>query len=204
MGPKLFPLYINDICDVSSDIKYMLYADDTSILCSSNNIKKSCKTMNKNLEELQTWFIVNKLSLCIEKTNYMIFSNNRIDKSDIFIRIDQKLIKQVMITKFLGVMIDSHLQWKEHINCVNLKISKCIATMYNLRDIFTVNTMKQLYNSFIFSYIDYYHEVWGRTYPSNVNPVYVMQKKTIRIIFNAHYNEHTNNFFDRIKCIKTV
>ena len=76
-----------------------------------------------------------------------------------------------MITKFLGVMIDSHLQWKEHINCVNLKIKKCIAIMYNLRDILAVNTMKQLYDSFIFPYIDYCLEVLGRTYPNNVNPV---------------------------------
>ena len=60
--------------------------------------------MNKNLEELQTRFIVNKLSLSIEK-NYILFSNKRIDKSDIFKKIDQKLINQVMITKFLGVMI---------------------------------------------------------------------------------------------------
>ena len=66
-----------------------------------------------------------------------------------------------------------------------------------------VNTMKQLYNSFIFPYIDYCLEVWGRTYPSNVNPVYVMQKKAIRVIFNAHNNEHTNNYLLRIKCIKT-
>ena len=42
--------------------------------------------MNKNIEELQTWFIVNKLSLRIEKTNYMLFSNKGIDKSDIFIK----------------------------------------------------------------------------------------------------------------------
>ena len=78
----------------------------------------------------------------------MIFSNKRVDESNIFVNIDQKLIKQVMITKFLGVMIDSHLQWEEHVNCVNLKISKCIASIYNLRDIFTVNTIKQLYNYF--------------------------------------------------------
>ena len=52
----------------------------------------------------------------------MIFSNKRIDKSDIFIKIDQNLISQAMITKFLGVMIDSHLQWTEHINCVNQKM----------------------------------------------------------------------------------
>ena len=61
----------------------------------------------------------------------MIFSNKGIDESDIYVKIDQKLIKQVMIAKFLGIMIDSHLQWKKHINCVNLKISKCIVIMYN-------------------------------------------------------------------------
>ena len=65
---------------------------------------------------------MNKLFISIEKINYMIFSNKRTDKFNIFVKIDQKLIKQVMITKFLGVMIDSHLLWKEHINCVNLKI----------------------------------------------------------------------------------
>ena len=70
-----------------------------------------------NLQDLQTWFIVNKLSLSIEKKNYMIFSNKGIGKSDILIKIDQKLIKQVMINKFLGVMKDSHLQWKEHKLC---------------------------------------------------------------------------------------
>ena len=82
-----------------------------------------------------------------------------------------------MITKFMGVMIDSHLQWREHINCVNLKISKCIASMHNLRDIFTVNTMKQLGNYFLFPYIHYCLEVWDITYQSNVNSVYIMQKK---------------------------
>ena len=121
------------------------------IFVMSLQILNICNTINKNLEELQTWFIFYKLSLSIEKTNHMIFSNKRIDKSDIFIKIDQKLIKQVMITKFLGVMIDSHLQWKEHINFVNLKFSKCIAIMHKLIEIFTVNTIKQLYNSFVFS-----------------------------------------------------
>ena len=71
-------------------------------------LKKLCNTISNKLDELQNWFIVNKLSLSIEKRNYMIFSNKRIDKSNIFIKIDQKLINQVMITKSLGVMIDGH------------------------------------------------------------------------------------------------
>ena len=70
--------------------------------------------------------------------------------------------------------------------------------MYNLRDILKVNTMKQLYDSFIFPNIYYCLEEWHRTYPSNVNPVYVMQKKIIRIIFN----EHTNNYFIELDALK--
>ena len=130
LGPRLLLLYINDICNVSSDIKYILYANNTSILCSNNNIEKLCNAINKHVEELQTWFIVNKFSLGIEKTNYIIFPKKRRGKSDIFVKIYQKFIKQVMITKLLGVMIDNHLRW--NISCFNLKISKCIAIMYNL------------------------------------------------------------------------
>ena len=98
-------------------------------------------------------------------------------------------------------MLDCHLQWKEHVNCVNLKISKCIAITYNLRYIFTVNTMKQHHNSLIFSYIDYCLEVWGRTYPTNVNSVYIMHKKAIRRISNTHYNEHTNNYLIELNAL---
>ena len=50
----------------------------------------------------------------------MIFSNLKMVKTNIFIKIDQKLMKQVMITKFMGVMIDSHSQLKEHINYVKV------------------------------------------------------------------------------------
>ena len=74
--------------------------------------------------------------------------------------------------------------------------------MYNLRDIFTVNTMTQFYNSFIFQYIYYYLGIWGGTYPCNVNSAYIMQKKAIRRIFNTQYNEHTNNYFEELHALK--
>ena len=73
--------------------------------------------------------------------------------------------------------------------------------MYNLRYIFTVNTMKQHYNCFIFPYIDYCLEGWGRTYSRDVNSVYIMQEKVIREIFNAHYSEHTNNNFVELNAL---
>ena len=41
LGQKLLTLYINDICKISSDAKYILFADDTSILCLNNNKKNN-------------------------------------------------------------------------------------------------------------------------------------------------------------------
>ena len=77
LGQKLFPLYINDICNISTDGIYILFADDTNILCANNNRKKLCKTTNQNLKELQIWFIVNKLSLSTEKKTTWYSQKNR-------------------------------------------------------------------------------------------------------------------------------
>ena len=67
--------------------------------------------INGGLEQLQTWFSVNRLSLNISKTNYMIFSNRRIT-ADICVRINKEKINGVHSTTFLNVVIDVKLNWK--------------------------------------------------------------------------------------------
>ena len=61
--------------------------------------------------------------------------------------------------------------------------------------------MKQLYNSYIFPYIDYCLEVWDGSYLSNVDSVYIMQKKAIRS-FNTQYNAYINNYFIELNALK--
>ena len=70
--------------------------------------------------------------------------------------------------------------------------------MHNLRDIFTVSTMKQLYNSFIFKYVIYCLEVWVGHIQAMLIQFMQCRKTGIRIIANAHYNEHTNNNFNEL------
>ena len=64
--------------------------------------------INGGLEQLQTWFSVNRFSLNISKTNYMIFGNRRIT-ADICVRIDKEKINRVNCTQLLGVVIDDKL-----------------------------------------------------------------------------------------------
>ena len=78
LGPKLFAMYINDICKVSKVFKYILFADDTNLLCCGRDLNELGRIINGGLEQLQTWFSINKLSLNVSKTNCLIFGNRRI------------------------------------------------------------------------------------------------------------------------------
>ena len=67
LGPLLFILYINDICNASKVFDCILFAEDTNLCCSDNDINDLCEIINVELDKLNTWFSVNKLSLNIKK-----------------------------------------------------------------------------------------------------------------------------------------
>ena len=63
LGPKLLILYINDICNISEIMKFVLFADDTYILCKHENYVSLYELVNIELSKLSKWFSINKLSL---------------------------------------------------------------------------------------------------------------------------------------------
>ena len=65
MGLLLFLIYINDFASVSSKLYYVLFADDTNVFISVNNLRK--------LDKLYAWLQSNKLTLNLLKTHYMVF-----------------------------------------------------------------------------------------------------------------------------------
>ena len=75
LGPILFLIYINDICNVSDSLQYVLFADDTNIFCSEKKLVDLQVILNRELSQLYVWFSVNKLSLNLDKTNYILFRN---------------------------------------------------------------------------------------------------------------------------------
>ena len=79
LGPILFIIYINDLCNVSDVVKCFLFADDTNIFCSEINLTDLQLTLNRELGKLFVWFSVNKLSLNLSKTNYILFRNRSAD-----------------------------------------------------------------------------------------------------------------------------
>ena len=69
------------------------------------------------------WFQVNKLFLNVAKTNVMIFGNKR-DEENYMVTINGMNINTVYVTKFIGVHIDSKLNWNKHLSVIKTKIAK--------------------------------------------------------------------------------
>ena len=57
------PCYINDMCDVSKVLDFILFADDTNIFFSHKNVDVIEKTLNEELPNLTDWCQANKLSI---------------------------------------------------------------------------------------------------------------------------------------------
>ena len=114
LGPKLFILYINDICNISKILKFFLFVDDTNIFCSGHDAMQLSRDFSNELDKLSVWFAVNKLILNVSKTNFMVFGNSKQRNTILQVSIKNSKIKRVYVTKFLGILIDDRLNWKEH------------------------------------------------------------------------------------------
>ena len=92
------------------------------------------------------WLNVNRLSLNIDKTNFIIFHPfNKPSKHNVTIKINKKAINEKESVKYLGAIIDSSLSWKHHIINLTKTISRVIGIMYKLRPFLPVNVMKSIY-----------------------------------------------------------
>uniref|UniRef100_A0A8C6M4T9 Reverse transcriptase domain-containing protein n=1 Tax=Nothobranchius furzeri TaxID=105023 RepID=A0A8C6M4T9_NOTFU len=201
LGPKLFIMYINDICKVSKILKFVIFADDTNILCSSGEFQQVVEVITQELKILKTWFDRNKLSLNLNKTKFMLFGNHKKD-INIEICVDNVYLERVNTIKFLGVIIDHKACWKSHITYVRGKLARGIAVLGKVKHFLDRKTLYMLYCAFILPYMSYCVEVWGNTYKSNIQTIIIMQKRAIRLINQEGYRAHTNALFIKTQALK--
>ena len=144
LGPILFILYVNDICNVSNILKLILFADDTNLFISGRDLPSLCHIITNELTKMYKWFNVNKLSLNVSKTNFMVFSNKKVNQ-ELNILINNMRIEQVENTKFLGVQIDNKLNWKAHIVKLKSKLCKAISIIYRCSSLVNELALRTLY-----------------------------------------------------------
>ena len=130
LGPLLFTLYINDLPNSSNLLHSVIFADDTNLFMSHKNEHVLKDLLNTELQKVNTWFKCNKLSLNINKTNFILFHSKQNTIDPICLNIDGKELSRVKSTKFLGVFIDESVNFKCHIDHLLSKLSKYVGLFF--------------------------------------------------------------------------
>ncbi len=201
-------MYVNEITKVSNIFKINLFADDTSLIHTHDNFEYLIKETNEELIRISTWLATNKLVLNIGKTNYIIFTSKgkSYNKNVSNIKIDGNNIQQVNKTKFLGIIIEEHLNWATHINHLCNIIARNVGIIQKLRYFIPAYVLKilyRLYHSLISSHLQYCTSLWANSYNySHLHKLRLLQKKAIRILSNTDYRAHSSKLFLKLKWLK--
>ena len=91
------------------------------------------------------------------------------------------------------------LSWKDHISFVCRKVARGIAVIIKARKVLRSESLKCLYYSFIYPYVIYCNQVWGSAYKTNIEPLFILLKKTVRIILPFHPRSPSEPLFTTLK-----
>ena len=147
--------------------------------------------MNLELNEIAVWFKANKLTLNEGKAKYTFFHKFR-QKDNILLKlpmlaINGKVIERTTSIKFLGILLDEHLSWKNHISVVENKVSNNIGILQKAKNIFSKRCLKTLHFSFVHSFIASYILNYGNIAITRKQNKDRLLKQAIRVIYAAEY-----------------
>lgn len=161
------------------------------------------RTFNEELINVNNWIASNKLTLNINKTNYITFHRNKIKPINIEpIKIGNSVVKEVESTKFLGITVDKRLSWSLHIQNIKTKINKQCGILSLTRKYFNTNALKIAYYSLVYPNILYCHTVWGASGKTKIKTLEIAQKKVVRTMSYLRRHEHTNSSFYNLGILK--
>ena len=200
LGPILFIIYINDLNVASNIFRIIIYADDTTLFTTLNTFEKnnlSQPGLINELKKINDWLKLNKLSLNINKTKYIIFRSPQKAVNIPIIKIDNITIESVENFNFLGITFDKYMKWNIHIDNITKKISKAIGILNKLKHTLPGSALKTIYDSLIHSHLCYGILTWGY----NLTRIKKIQKRAIRLISNKKYNAHTQPLFRKLNIL---
>jgi hypothetical protein len=202
LGPLLFLIFINDLPNSSNLFKYILFADDSTLSASfpKTDMEIAIK-INNELVSVNSWLDTNKICMNVDKTKFITFSYKR--NIDIpMLKMGNADISEVDNIKFLGMHLDRHLLFKNHVDYISTKLSKSVGILYKLKYFLPPEILKIIYFSLVQPYIYYGIEAWFASHKNVTDKVVIMQKKACRAMNNLSYTEHTGIYFKSMNILK--
>ena len=205
LGPLLFLIYVNDIANCNPHGLIRLFADNTNIFIENNQIESLYNEAEQVLLYLDKWFRANKLTLNIEKTNFIIFTTSDRRKNlniPNTLTVNNFTINRTDHAKYLGLLIDEELSWKQHIEMLCKKLKSFFPSFYTLRNFVKTEHVKSIYYATLNSRIKYGIALYGAADNNVIEPLQILQNKLLRVLTKKDPRYSTNKLHKELELLK--
>lgn len=186
LGPLLYVIYTHDLPYPNDNCMIATFADDTVLIASDNNINNATSKLQKLMNTTMTWFEKWGIQVNADKTVQVVYTNRKYDNRSL--TINNIPITQDTKAKYLGMIIDAKLTWKDHIIQKRGEVKNRFRQLYwLLKNDSRLSLFNKLliYKIMIIPIWRYGIELWGTACKSNIQIIQRLQSKILRTIVNA-------------------
>ena len=196
LGPLLFNCYINDITNIVNS-KIRLYADDILLYRSIVSTEDSV-LLQKDLDAIATWSKSWLMSFNYNKCSHLKISNKLLTTTTTYFIDTHEICKSNSAT-YLGVTIDQHLNWTDHIHKTVSKANAANAFLKrNIRSC-PITVRKMCYMAMVRPILEYASIIWFPHTKSGVHKVEMVQRRAVRFIMNNYsYSASVTNMLTQL------
>ena len=192
---------MNDLTFDLESVFTSMYADDTTFYLNGPDTASIQDAIQSDMNIINDWYINNKMILNVDKSNTMVVCNSqkrRRHQYHLNVKIGGQYLQHVTNTEILGVTIDHDLKWSIHVDNMCKKLARLLALLRRICFYLTTESMVLFYNSYVMPCFTYCTNVWGNCNKTDLNRLFMYQKRFIRIVFND-YTTEVNDLFYRSK-----
>ena len=182
----LFLIAINKMFSNCTETTNNLFCDDGAFWCRHSNLNTAALKIQNTLDKLTQWSKENGLKFSVQKSTYVIFTTRK--PTNINLTLYNTNLPKSNQIRYLGMILDSKLNWKAHINQLKVKchqrlsILRCVSRRKWGAD---RKTLRTLYKALIQSPIDYASFLYGTASNEHLDTLNKIQYEGIRIITGA-------------------
>ena len=162
-----------------------MYADDTSVTCSAEDIDTLCDDLRTELTNISEWMRQNNLSINANKSEFLIVGHKRqlisIHEPE-QLKVDEEPIRRVQTVKHLGLRIDEKLSCNEQCRSLKSKVKLGLSSIHKLKGILPQTKLEQVYRALVESHIRYDNELWGSSSDTKLSHLQRLQDRARSLI----------------------
>lgn len=195
LGPLLFLVYVNDVSKLPLKGTISLYADDSGVFCSNMTFDQNVAELSCDLNVINDFLQLNKLQLNVGKTKVMHFHKKRRTAGAPLV-FNGKTIEVVEKFKYLGLIIDSKLSWRPHIQNLCKKLAALSGVLYKLKRFLPKHALMTIYFSLGHSHLNYLVGAWGNANKTDVKQLQTLQKRCLKNVCKLSQRHSTSDLFN--------